>query len=102
MQKTPQIAHNAPEQAPACIESPGKNDASVGKESTQGKAAKLNPHTPEEQRKFTERTMHLPAGYSCGECGHFLRCAALFGCKTNNVTCDWNPSRFALPIPPKE
>lgn len=38
--------------------------------------------------------MSLPAGKTCGDCVHHARCAFLFGCPSDNVTCDWSPSRF--------
>lgn len=40
--------------------------------------------------------MALPIGKTCGDCAHFKRCVALFGCKPTNITCDWSPSRFQL------
>ena len=36
----------------------------------------------------------LPAGVSCVDCAHFVRCAWLIQCDGGNVRCEWYPSRF--------
>lgn len=38
--------------------------------------------------------MKLPAGVTCGDCGHIHRCKAIFGHVETDTTCDWSPSRF--------
>ena len=38
--------------------------------------------------------MRLPAGATCGSCGHIRRCKAMFGHTETDTYCDWSPSRF--------
>lgn len=38
--------------------------------------------------------MKLPAGKTCADCYHCLRCTALFGAKKENTSCDFSPSKF--------
>lgn len=38
--------------------------------------------------------MRLPAGTTCGDCGHIRRCKLMFGHTETDTTCDWAPSRF--------
>ena len=45
---------------------------------------------------MSELSMQLPAGKTCGDCVHLRRCKMLFGCKPENVVCDFAPSRFTL------
>ena len=41
--------------------------------------------------------MRLPAGDTCGNCRHILRCKAMFGHTETDTYCDWSPSRF-IPV----
>lgn len=45
-------------------------------------------------RRGREPSMDLPEGWTCGGCGHFARCNAMFGHIAQDETCDWSPSRF--------
>lgn len=40
--------------------------------------------------------MRLPELWTCRDCVHFRRCAALVGVQGDEKTCDWAPSRFRL------
>ena len=41
------------------------------------------------------KDMQLPAGASCGDCGHVERCLALgFTPSRSKTMCDFSPSRF--------
>jgi|HubBroStandDraft_4_1064222.scaffolds.fasta_scaffold414283_4 hypothetical protein len=38
--------------------------------------------------------MKLPAGQTCGDCGHFGRCQWLLSRNGSETVCDWFPRRF--------
>jgi len=38
--------------------------------------------------------MDLPAGKTCSDCVHCLRCCKMFGHIPEDEGCDWSPSRF--------
>ena len=38
--------------------------------------------------------MALPEGKKCGDCLHYQLCSKLFGAKTENLHCDFEPIRF--------
>jgi hypothetical protein len=45
--------------------------------------------------------MELPAGKTCGDCLHFLHCAAFYAHKPTDAYCDFFPRRF-VSAQPKE
>jgi hypothetical protein len=38
--------------------------------------------------------MELPAGKTCGDCGHFRHCEAFYAHKATDTYCDFYPRRF--------
>jgi hypothetical protein len=38
--------------------------------------------------------MLLPAGKTCADCVHYLRCNGLFGITASSLSCDFFPNRF--------
>ncbi len=38
--------------------------------------------------------MGLPAGKTCGDCGYFGHCRAMYGHKAADTYCDFFPRRF--------
>ena len=48
-----------------------------------------------EDGKCTPETcMILPAGKTCDDCVHLMRCEAIFGHVPADTVCDWFPRRF--------
>jgi hypothetical protein len=45
--------------------------------------------------KYSDPDMHLPAGKTCADCGHFERCSEIFDHIAPDEVCAWAPSRFA-------
>ena len=38
--------------------------------------------------------MYLPKGKTCADCVHVKWCAAVYGAKPENTSCDFEPIRF--------
>jgi len=38
--------------------------------------------------------MILPEGKTCADCYHCNRCTKIFGVNSENIECDFSPSRF--------
>jgi len=49
--------------------------------------------------KEARNTAGLPDGHACGECVHYSRCQAIFGCSYTSHCCDWDPHRFRMAEP---
>ena len=47
-------------------------------------------------RYIVPKEMQLPKDKTCSDCIHFERtCKWLISCRPDEISCDWNPSRFS-------
>jgi len=46
------------------------------------------------KRENVAEDMRLPEGNTCGDCGFFVKCNAIYGHINTDEGCDWSPSRF--------
>lgn len=58
------------------------------------KGKQMNQQSPLNYDPSDPDKMRLPVGTTCGDCGHILRCKAIFGHVETDTYCDWSPSRF--------